>query len=228
MINAIKKTDSLTSIEVNPSTQAKGSIIWLHGLGADGNDFAPLIPELRLPSSLPLRFVFPNAPLRPVTINNGYVMPAWYDIVSMNINEHADQAGITISTEQINQLIEHEETLGIPADKIILAGFSQGAVIALTAGLRYPKRLGGLLGLSGYLPYADKLLSEKNTVNKTTPIFIAHGTEDTVVPIFLGHSAFIALEKAGYTATWNSYPMGHSVCPREINDISAWLQKCFT
>lgn len=219
--------ENIQCIEINPPTPPKGTVILLHGLGADGNDLVPIISQLHLPSALQLRFLFPNAPLRPVTINNGYVMPAWYDIVSMQINEHADQKGIAASVKQLNRLIDAEEKKGISSDKIVLAGFSQGAVIALSTGLRSQKKLAGILALSGYLPYADQVLAEKSSINQKMPIFIAHGTQDTVVPIFLGHAAYAALEKQSYPVQWHPYTMGHSICDREILDISQWLQGLF-
>lgn len=221
------QTETLSCIEINPTVPPIGTIIWLHGLGADGNDFVPMVGELHLPTVLPLRFIFPNAPMMPVTINNGYVMPAWYDIVSMNINEHADRNGILKSVGQIQQLIEREIKSGIPADKIVLAGFSQGAVVALTTGLMYPKRLAGVIALSGYLPYPEQVLDTPHAANQDMPVFLAHGTDDTVVPVFLGHAAYMALEKKSHPATWHTYPMSHSVCDKEIRDIAAWLLKVY-
>ena len=213
----------LDMIEVNPTSTATATVIWLHGLGADGNDFAPMVPELQIPNTLPIRFVFPNAPLQPVTINGGYVMRSWYDIVSLEINRHADQTGIARSVQQVNQVIENEINNGIPAEKIILAGFSQGAVMALTAGLGYQKKLGGILALSGYLPFAADVLSAANQANKSTPIFLAHGTQDAVVPYFLGQAAHAELIKHQHPVSWHSYPMPHSVCAEEIQDIREWL-----
>src|SRR3990167_7142695 len=176
---------TLSSIEINPSTLANSSVIWLHGLGADGNDFVPIVPELNLPADLPIRFVFPNAPKKPVTINNGYVMPAWYDIVSLNMDQHADQTGIADSVKLIEQFIENEIKLGISSERIILAGFSQGAVIALTTALCYSKKLAGVIALSGYLPFAEQLSKKRSLINQDLPVFIAHGTEDSVVPYAL-------------------------------------------
>lgn len=212
----------LPSIEINPSRSPVGTIIWLHGLGADGNDFVPMVSELNIPENLPLRFVFPNAPVIPVTINNGYQMRAWYDIVSMNVDQHADQKGIDASVNQLQQLIAHEKNNGIPSEKIVLAGFSQGAVIALTTGLTLTERLGGILALSGYLPHAEQI-TQTATANHATPIFLAHGTEDTVVPYALGKLIHSVLQKQGFAVSWHSYTMPHSVCGQEIQDIQKWL-----
>lgn len=218
----------LSCIEITPSQPALGSIIWLHGLGADGNDFVPIVQELQLPASLSLRFVFPNAPIMPVTINNGYRMPAWFDIVSMSIDQRIDQVGIHRSVKLLENLIEKEIKLGIPAEKIVLAGFSQGAVIALTTGLQYAKKLGGVLALSGYLPFAEQLVHADITkINRATPIFIGHGTQDNVVPCALGQMGYELLNKHQYSVTWHSYSMPHSVCGSEIADIAKWLKAIF-
>jgi len=217
--------NQLACIEINPKTAPTHSIIWLHGLGADGHDFAPMVPELKLPSALSVRFVFPHAPLRPVTINNGYVMRAWYDIVSMNMDQRVDKLGMDESVLNLRQLINNELDLGIPLNKIILAGFSQGSVIALMTGLGLEHALGGILFLSGYFPFAQETLSQMNPEVLKTPIFIAHGTEDTVVPYQAGLGSMDLLKRAGFDVTWHSYKMGHSVCPQEIQDISVWMQK---
>jgi phospholipase/carboxylesterase len=213
----------LETIEINPTGNTTASIIWLHGLGADGNDFVPVIPELNLPENLPVRFVFPNAPMQPVTINNGYIMRSWYDIVMMDINKHADEKGIAESAQHIWRLIEREEQSGVPTERIMLAGFSQGAVMALTTGLTYPKKLAGILALSGYLPYSEQIMAKASPANKTTPIFLGHGTQDTVVPYFLGQAAHEALTQHQYNVAWYSYPMGHSVCIEEIEAIGTWI-----
>lgn len=217
----------LPYIEINPTAPAIGTVILLHGLGADGNDFVPMVKELRLPADVPLRFVFPNAPLRPVTINNGYVMPAWFDIISMNIDQRADQNGLNESVNALNQLVDNEIKLGKSSDKIVLAGFSQGAVIALACGLRMKQPLAGILALSGYLPNAKELAKEADASNRKTPIFIGHGTQDPIVPYNVGNTAFEVLKESGFDAQWHSYAMAHSVCEKEIQDIANWLKKIY-
>jgi phospholipase/carboxylesterase len=213
----------LETLELNPTKTPKLTIILLHGLGADGKDFESIVPELKLPENLPIRFVFPHAPMQPVTINNGYIMRAWYDIVSFHIDEHADEAGIQRSEQELTKLINREEERGMSADKIILAGFSQGAVIALTTGLRYPKKLAGILALSGYLPYAEDVIAHSNPENKNIPIFIGHGTEDDVVPFFLGTLSAETLRKHQFNVSFHSYPIPHTVSMEEIRDIREWL-----
>jgi len=221
-------TTRLSGIEINPHTQAIGSVIWLHGLGADGSDFASIVPELQLPENLPLRFIFPNAPSIPVTINNHFVMPAWYDIISLTAERHADYTGIETSTKKIHELIEYEKERGIPAENIILAGFSQGAVMALTTGLTYPERLGGIVALSGYLPHPNQVLQQASTANQAIPIFLAHGTGDTIVAHSLGESVLSLLQKNHYPVEWHSYTMPHSVCTEEIRDIASFLKKVYS
>lgn len=215
----------LSCIEINPDKPAVASVIWLHGLGADGNDFAPIVKELLLPPDKPIRFVFPNAPLIPVTINNGYVMRAWYDIVSMgNIDQRVDRDGIQASVQHINRLIAHEESLGVSIDKMILAGFSQGAVIALNTGLQLAKPLAGILALSGYFPFAEEVMKQANPHCQKTSIFCAHGTEDTVIPFGIGQAVSDVLKKNHFSVSWHAYQMGHSVCGEEIRDIGEWLR----
>lgn len=218
----------LSTIEINPAKPPIGTVILMHGLGADGNDFVPIVSELQLPKEIPLRFIFPNAPLKPVTINNGYIMPAWYDITGMESSKTMDMKGIKESTSQIEALIAHEEKLGTPADKIILAGFSQGAVIALSTGLFFSKRLAGMIALSGYLPFSETELQQSAGLNQQTPIFIGHGTDDRVVPYFLGKEAYDKLTKNGFAATFHSYTMGHSVNAAEIHDLSERLRKIYS
>lgn len=208
---------------VNSEKPPVASVIWLHGLGADSQDFVPIVSELRIPSHLPIRFVFPNAPMQPVTINNGYVMRAWYDIVSLNINDHADQKGINTSVKELNRLIDHEEKQGIPSNRIIIGGFSQGAVIALTTGLSCKKHLAGILALSGYLPYAEEILQKAPSENKNVPIFLGHGTQDHVVPFFLGQMTYDALIKHHHQVDFKTYPVSHTVSIEEIFDIRKWL-----
>lgn len=215
----------LRSVQIEPTVAAQYSIIWLHGLGADGNDFVPIVPELNLPSDKPIRFIFPHAPVIPVSVNLGYEMPAWYDIYGPALNEKIDRAGINQSVDEITKLIQHEESRGIPSQHIILAGFSQGAVIALTTGLACDRTLGGILALSGYLPNSDQVIQETHLANKQTPIFIGHGTDDPIVPYALGQAMYLDLKQAGHPVTFHGYPMQHSVCAEEIVDISAWINQ---
>ena len=217
----------LSTIEINPSEKPIGTVILLHGLGADGNDFVSIVAELEIVTHLPLRFVFPNAPKRAITINNGFVMPAWYDIVSLEMNQRADRAGIAESVKQMKQIIEHEKTLGISEDKIVMAGFSQGAVIAMATGLFHPQKLKGILALSGYLPYTAADLQQAPPTNQQTPIFLAHGMQDNVVPFIFGRGTYEALKKSGFNVSWHDYPMGHSVSAREIEDIARWLTELY-
>ncbi|MCD6039798.1 MAG: estB [Gammaproteobacteria bacterium] len=213
-----------SNIEIMPTIPALGSVIWLHGLGADGHDFVSMVSQLQLPSHLPLRFIFPHAPFIPVTVNNGYVMRAWFDIYSMQINQRIDEEGIANSVKLINSFIKNEQEKGISTEKIILGGFSQGAVITLMAGLSYPKKLAGAIALSGYLPQADTILKNRSPENSGLPVFLAHGTEDTVVPFILGQATATALEKYQVSVAWHSYAMAHSICAAEIKDIAAWLE----
>lgn len=199
-------------------------VIWLHGLGADGYDFAGIIPQLQLPASMGVRFIFPHAPVRPVTLNNGLAMRAWYDIYSLNNLHQEDRAGIQVSEQAIGQLIQQQESAGIATSRIILAGFSQGGAIALHTGLRYPAKLGGILGLSTYLPLLPDFAAQAHNHNQKTPIFLAHGEYDDVLPLILGEKTRDYLSQTGYNVEWRSYPMAHQVCPPEIADISRWLQ----
>jgi phospholipase/carboxylesterase len=209
-------------IETGPSPTS--AVIWLHGLGADGHDFAGLVPELNLSSCGSIRFIFPHAPSRPVTINGGYVMPAWYDIPSSELTQRQDSEGIAQSERQIIALIENENSRGIPPERIVLAGFSQGCAMALHTGLRYSSRLAGIMALSGYLPLADRFSMERQSVNARTPIFMAHGTMDNVVPLIRAEESRDLLKALHYSVEWHSYPMQHSVHPQEISDISNFLQ----
>lgn len=217
--------NTLTSIEISPNNPAQSTMIWLHGLGADGNDFVSMIPELNLSPDINMRFIFPNAPVKPVTINNGYAMRAWYDIYGLSIQERIDKEGIAQSVAEIEKIIENEIARGIPSQRIFLGGFSQGAAIALATGLCYSKPLAGILGLSGYLPIADELPQKANDANLRTPIFIAHGTQDPIVPFALGQATQQFLTQAHYHVSWHSYPMPHSVCKEEIDDIRNWIEK---
>jgi len=203
-----------------------GSVIWLHGLGADGHDFEPIVPELRLPADLPLRFVFPHAPIRPVTINGGMEMRAWYDIVAIQRGAQEDAGGIRESAAAVSALIAREAERGVPPERVVLAGFSQGGAIALHAGLRYPHTLAGIIGLSTYLPL-KAATGEFHAANRHTPLFMAHGTLDPVVPAFLGEESAELLTQAGYPVEYKSYVMPHSVCPEEVEDIRNWLRQRF-
>lgn len=215
----------LDYIEIKPKTKALASVIWLHGLGADGHDFVDIVPQLNLPHNLPVRFIFPHAPMRPITINSGYVMRAWYDIKRLDtLREAEDAKGIHDSAKNICALIEHEEQQGIESDKIILAGFSQGGAMALHVGLRYPKKLAGILALSAYLPLADSLPAERADENQNTEIMVIHGTHDPIIPVELAYASKEFLIENGYKIDWRTYSMQHAVCPQEVNDISQKLQ----
>ena len=214
----------LPCIELETAPNPSAAVIWLHGLGADGNDFVPIIPELRLEGCPGIRFVFPSAPSMPVTVNGGYVMPAWYDIVGRNLMDQEDATGIHRSATSIVELIEREASRGIAHDNIVLAGFSQGCAMALHIGLRFPHKLAGIIALSGYLPLAMSLNTEKHSANQNTPIFMGHGMYDAVVVPERAEASYAALEKMGYQVNWNEYPMEHSVNREELMDISRFLQ----
>lgn len=212
------------TVEIVTGPQPTGSVIWLHGLGADGNDFAPLVPELLRLRPLPaLRFVFPHAPLRPVTINNGYVMRAWYDVLSFDRGSQQDDAGIRASAASIETLLEREHERGIANDRIVLAGFSQGGAMALHAGVRQRQPLAGLMLLSCYLVQAERLASEHTPASLKTPVFMAHGRFDPVLGLADGQRARAALQAAGYQVQWHEYDMPHSVCPEEVGHIADFL-----
>ena len=226
--NSIDMSDLLQAIELNTGHNPIGAVIWMHGLGADGNDFVPVVNELGLPDTLPLRFIFPHAPMRPVTINAGHVMRAWYDIIEISSNERkVDEAGIRESQRAIEALIEREISRGIPANKIVLAGFSQGGAIALQTGLRYQQALAGILALSTYLPLAASLEAEASNANRNIPIFMVHGEQDTVIPITIAENSLKELERLGYKADWREYPIPHSVSMEEIENIGGWLKQRF-
>jgi len=213
----------LESVEIEPSVPARASVIWLHGLGADGHDFAPIAPQLRI--ATPVRYVFPHAPQRPVTINNGYVMRAWYDITGFDSNRKEDEAGMQASAVQVNALIARERERGIAAGRILLAGFSQGGAVALHTGLRYHERLAGILALSTYLPLAASVGAEAQPANRAIPIFMAHGSEDTVIALPRALMSQQRLEELGYPVEWHCYPMAHSVCNEEIDDIRLFMAR---
>ncbi len=214
-------------IELTTGANPKGSVIWMHGLGADCWDFVPVVKELGLPEELPLRFIFPQAPSRPITINNGHVMPGWYDIAMTQLERKADEGGIRESQGLINELIAREISRGVAADKIILAGFSQGGAIALQTALRHPQELGGILALSTYLTLQESLPAEKSAANARIPIFMAHGTQDPVIPLALARASRDKLQEQGYQVEWREYPMPHSVVMEEIEQIGLWLVKRF-
>jgi len=213
----------LDAVEINPAGTPRACIIWLHGLGADGHDFEPLITQLGLVETQGVRVVLPHAPRRSVTINGGMVMPAWYDIIAPDFTRGQDSKGIRESAQQLQALIRREIDAGIAAEQILLAGFSQGGAIALHTGLRYPQPLAGILALSTYLPLADSLATEAAAANRAVPIMMAHGTQDPVVPLSLATQSRDKLQQQGYGVAWHSYTMQHAVCPEELCDIRGWL-----
>jgi phospholipase/carboxylesterase len=214
---------SLEVIEAQTGEQPVATILILHGLGADGRDFVPIAEQLDLSSLGPVRFLFPNAPVIPVTINGGYQMPAWYDILGANLTARQDEAGMRQTQAAIDQLIDREISRGIAAGRIVLAGFSQGCAMALMAGLRYPERLAGIMGLSGYLPLAHTLAAERSPANKDLPVFLGHGSRDAVVPLASAAATRDALVALGHPVDWHEYDMEHSVCLEEIADMHQWL-----
>ncbi|HNR21904.1 MAG TPA: alpha/beta hydrolase-fold protein [Steroidobacteraceae bacterium] len=199
------------------------SVIWLHGLGADGHDFVPIVPELRLPPTVAVRFCFPHAPVRPVTLNGGLPMRAWYDIRELSTEGRQDEAGTRASAARVDQLVQREIDRGVAPARIVIAGFSQGGAVALHAALRYPARLGGVMALSTYLPLHASLEREASAANRDLPILMCHGQYDPVLPIGLGEASRDALQRLGYPVEWKTYPMQHEVCRAEIDDISGWL-----
>ncbi len=215
----------LPHIEVATSDTPEVAIIWMHGLGADGNDFVPLVNELDLAGLPGIRFIFPHANTMPVSINGGYVMRAWYDIVHTDLGRQEDETGLRASQVLVEALIAREKARGIPADRIILAGFSQGCAMTLQAGLRHPEKLAGLLCLSGYVPLADKVGAERAEASLATPIFLVHGRMDPVIPLARATASRGLLQALGYQVEWHDYPMQHSLCQDEIDHISAWLRK---
>jgi phospholipase/carboxylesterase len=218
----------LQTVEQETGTSPEWSIIWLHGLGADGNDFAPIVPELVRPHWPAIRFVFPHAPVRPVTINNGVPMRAWYDIVSMDFRSRADAGGVSESVAQLEALIEREQARGIPANRIVLAGFSQGGAIILSAGLQRSQPLAGLVALSTYLPDTSNVVARLGEGALAQPVFMAHGAMDPVIPMQIAQHSAGVLEQAGFSVQWQQYPMAHQVCAEEIRDLGNWLEQRFT
>jgi len=220
-------SEQLSTIEIQPESEHKYSVIWLHGLGADGHDFEGLAPELHLAARDHIHFIFPNAPVQPVTVNGGMAMRSWYDILEMSLERKVDIGGIYRSAGLIEPLIRQEIDKGIPSTNILLAGFSQGGVIALHAGLRYPDRLAGIVALSTYLPTAEQLKAERSAANNATPIFMAHGIIDPVVAVESGKAAFDSLKSMDYGVEWHDYIMEHSLCIEEIEHISVFINSIF-
>ena len=215
----------LENIVIETAPNPGVAIIWMHGLGADGNDFVPLVQELDLSGCPAIRFVFPHANTMPVTVNGGYVMRSWYDIVGTDIAKREDEGGLRASQAQVEALIDREKARGIPAERIILAGFSQGCAMTLQTGLRHPEKLAGLLCLSGYVPLAPKVAEERHPASLATPIFMVHGRGDGVIPIARAEQSRDLLVSLGYQVEWHEYPMQHSLCQAEIDDIGVWLKR---
>ena len=217
-------SDILETVERSTGSPVTGSVIWMHGLGADGHDFEPIVPELQVDGAR-LRFVFPHAPVRPVTINGGISMRAWFDVLSLEHGTQQDEAGIRAAQQQVHALIQRENQRGIRAERILLAGFSQGGALALHTGLRYPERLAGLIGLSTFLPLDWTIDAESHDANRETPVFLAHGTLDPLVNASLGETTRSLLEERDYHVVWKTYPMPHAVCAEEIADLRSWISQ---
>jgi phospholipase/carboxylesterase len=216
---------TLETIQVDTGPNPTVSVIWLHGLGASGDDFVPIVRELDLTGLPAIRFIFPHAPTMPVTVNNGYVMRAWYDIIGADLTRREDESGLRASQAMVEQLIAQEKARGVPAERIVLAGFSQGCAMTLQTGLRHPEKLAGLMCLSGYLPLHTTLAAERHPANQDTPIFLAHGRGDQVIPILRAEQSRDLLGSLGYRVEWHEYLMPHSVCQEEVEDIGAWLRR---
>jgi phospholipase/carboxylesterase len=214
----------LEAIEIETGPQPAAAVVWLHGLGADGSDFVPVVEALDLPAA-PIRFIFPHAPMQPVTINQGYVMRAWYDILSADLARRADERGVRASQQLVEALLAREKSRGIPARRLLLAGFSQGGAIALQTGLRHPERLAGIMALSCYVPLAPTLEPERAAANRDVPVFMAHGLYDPIIPARLARESRDLLARLGYDVEWHEYPMEHSVAPEEVAAIGAWLRR---
>ena len=216
---------TLETIQVDTGPNPTVSVIWLHGLGASGDDFVPIVRELDLSGLPAIRFIFPHAPTMPVTVNNGYVMRAWYDIIGADLSRREDEKGLRASQAMVEQLIAQEKARGVPAERIVLAGFSQGCAMTLQTGLRHPEKLAGLLCLSGYVPLHTTIAAERNPFNQDTPIFLAHGRGDQVIPIIRAEQSRDLLKSLGCNVEWHEYAMPHSVCPEEVDDIGAWFRR---
>lgn len=216
---------TLKTIEIETAPNPRATIMLMHGLGADGNDFVSIVGELDLSAVGPVRFVFPNAPVIPVTINGGYQMPAWYDISNADLTKREDEGGLRASQTALEVLLAREKARGIAANRIVVAGFSQGCAMALMTGLRHSEKLAGIVALSGYLPLADTTAAERHAANAQTPIFMGHGQQDSVVPMARASASRDTLAGLGYSVNWHEYPMAHSVCMEEIADLSLWLNK---
>lgn len=217
----------LSTVEIKPKSNHLYSIIWLHGLGADGHDFEGIVPELKLKAEANIHFIFPDAPVRHITINGGMKMRAWFDIMELSRSNKVDIPGVYHSSELIDRLIDEERAKGIQSEHILLAGFSQGGAIALHAGLRYPGKLGGIVGLSTFLPTLEQLVSERSAANNDTPLLLAHGIIDSVVPIELGKTTCDQLQSMGYSVTWRDFVMDHAVCGEEIDWIANFINAIF-
>lgn len=217
-------SDYLPAIEIETAPNPTWAVIWLHGLGADGNDFVSIVPELGLPRDIAVRFVFPHAPHRPITVNGGYVMRGWYDIEALDGNRRADEGGILESSVAVRKLIERENARGVPSSRIVLIGFSQGGAMAYTVGLSHADSLAGIVALSAYIPAPAQLEASLSAANRSTPVFAAHGTDDDILPVELGEQARATLEKLGFDIEWHTYPMAHSVCMPEVVALGAWLR----
>jgi phospholipase/carboxylesterase len=216
---------ALETIQIETGPTPTASVIWLHGLGASGDDFVPIVRELDLAGMQDIRFVFPHAPTMPVTINNGYVMRAWYDIIGADLSRREDEKGLRASQSMVEQLIAQEKARGIPAERIVLSGFSQGCAMTIQTGLRHPEKLAGLLCLSGYVPLHTTIAGERHASNQATPIFMAHGRGDQVIPIIRAEQSRDLLRSLGYEVEWHEYMMPHSVCQEEVDDIGAWFRR---
>ncbi len=216
---------NLHTIDIETAPNPRATVLLMHGLGADGNDFVPIAAQLDLAAVGPVRFVFPNAPTMPVTINGGMRMPAWYDISNADLTRREDEAGLRASQAALESLLEREKARGIPASRIVVAGFSQGCAMALMTGLRHSEALAGIVGLSGYLPLASTTAAQRHAANAQTPVFLAHGLQDAVVPIERATASRDVLAGLGYSVDWHQYPMAHSVCAQEIADLNQWLNR---